>query len=248
MSTPLRSQFISSSNLSRRPKRYRRTMPSTVSLGPVRTSMTFEEGMTAPITPSRLASRQDTSHQNISHQHRTVPVPDTSTNSKSTGSPVPVGSAHVGPVKSLSAQLDLSQLDNFEVVEHQYQNQGIQFQNAIALYPSNPAFPPRNGGAVILGGPKSGTIDLTFSPPVQMVEGYVTSSGVTVMTAFDDQGNVIDTDETSGRNLADTNSPHLPHACLSIQTSGEQSICHIRLRCGGGQISLSGLRFSRVKG
>ena len=111
-------------------------------------------------------------------------------------------------------QLDLSKLDNFEAVNDQYHEQGIQFKNAIALHPSNPAFPPRNGKSIVLGGPKSGTIDFIFSSPVHIVEGYVTSSATTSMTAFDYNDRVLSRDETSGRNLADPLSPYPPNPNL----------------------------------
>ena len=150
------------------------------------------------------------------------------------------------PLENLSEQIDLSQLDNFEIVEDQYLSQGVQFQNAIALHPSNPAFPAQNSNAIILGGPKSGTIDIVFSPPVHAVESQVTSSGITMMTAFDEKEQVIHSDETLGRNLADEQSLYPPHACLLVQHSS-QAIHRVRLRCGGGQISLSNLRFSRIR-
>ncbi|MEM9213758.1 MAG: hypothetical protein AAGD25_05365 [Cyanobacteria bacterium P01_F01_bin.150] len=151
------------------------------------------------------------------------------------------------PIQSLSEQIDLSLLDNFEAVENQYKKQGVCFQNAIAIHPSNPAFPPLRDNTIILGGPKSGTIDINFTPPIYAVTGHVTSSGITVMVAFDDQGQIVGTDDTLGRNLADENSGYPPHACLSIQTLDKQPIHHIRLRCGGGQLSLSDFGFSRIK-
>uniref|UniRef100_A0ACD5GXR6 Uncharacterized protein n=1 Tax=Desertifilum tharense IPPAS B-1220 TaxID=1781255 RepID=A0ACD5GXR6_9CYAN len=38
--------------------------------------------------------------------------------------------------------MDLENLKCFEVVAHQFEERGVIFTNAIALQPSNPAFPP----------------------------------------------------------------------------------------------------------
>ena len=142
--------------------------------------------------------------------------------------------------------LDLSKLENFEVVNHQYHQQGIQFKNAIALHPSNPAFPTRTSQSIVIGGPKTGTIDLIFSPPVHTADAYVTSSAVTTMVAFDHQDNVLSKDETLGRNLADKRSNYSANLCLSVQATANRLIHRIRLRCGGGQLALADLSFSRT--
>lgn len=228
MSTPLSSQYIFTSDYSRRSK---------------------------PIKNQRVRSGKNIAprdvmgtlpNQTVVHSHRPRPQ----------GAPSPKQSMHlhqtsehtsnVGAKGALKEKIDFSQLGNFEVVGPQYEQQGIQFQNAIALHPSNPAFPSCNGNAIILGGPKSGTLDIWFSPPVHTVESSVTSSGVTVMTAFDDNGQIIATDETLGRNLDDEHSDHAPHVRLSVHLANRQEVHHVRLRCGGGHVSLSELGFSRI--
>lgn len=138
--------------------------------------------------------------------------------------------------------LDLSGLQNFEVVGNQYREKGIQFSNVIALQPSNPAFPSRTSPTILLAGPKGGMMDLTFLTPTCAVIGYVTSASVTVMTAFDGEGNILGKAETLGRNLADEDSSYPPNTELAVMTKTPM-IHRIRLRCGGGTLTLSDLRF-----
>ena len=145
-----------------------------------------------------------------------------------------------------SEALDLSRLDNFEVVNERYREQGVQFKNAIALHPSNPAFPPQSSQTIVLGGPKSGMIDLIFSPPVKAVQGCITSSSITTMTAFGYNEQVLSKDESLGRNLNDDQSHHPPNIQLTVQAPETEAIHRVRLRCGGGQLALADLRFSRA--
>lgn len=142
--------------------------------------------------------------------------------------------------------LDLSGLQNFEIVMNQYRDQGIEFSNAIALQPSNPAFPSRTGPNILLAGPKSGTMDLIFLKPISALVGYVTSASVTVMTAFDCDGQILGKAETLGRNLADEDSTYPPNVELSVATK-TPVIHRVRLRCGGGTLALSDLGFSGIK-
>lgn len=231
MSTPLKSQAILPSDISVHSKQGQRRTIRPVERFRSTKVTAFAESMTMPIVPKRSNA----------YPNQPAPMVALSYPSKATEH-----KSHVCSVEALPEQIDLSQLGNFEIVQNQYEKQGIQFQNAIALHPSNPAFPPYNSNAIILGGPKSGILDIVFSHPVHTVEASVTSSGVTIMTVFNDKGDVMGTDETLGRNLADEHSPYPPHARLAVAAPGNQNIHHIRLRCGGGQLSLSNLSFRRM--
>src|SRR5919202_261193 len=48
-------------------------------------------------------------------------------------------------IRPSSVCLNLEDLKCFEVVDRQFHRYGITFENAIALQPSNPAYPPRTG-------------------------------------------------------------------------------------------------------
>lgn len=99
-------------------------------------------------------------------------------------------------------RLDWEDLKCFEVVNHQFQQWGVTFANAIALRPSNPAYPPYSGVMVLMGAPKDGWLETTFSRPVRFASGFITSSRRTVLTAFDDRDRVVGRVESVGANLA----------------------------------------------
>jgi len=101
-------------------------------------------------------------------------------------------------------RLDWEDLKCFEVVNHQFQEWGVTFANAVALRPSNPAYPPYSGVMVLMGAPKDGWLETTFSRPVRFVSGFVTSSRRTVLTAFDHRDRVVGRVETAGANLANS--------------------------------------------
>lgn len=88
-------------------------------------------------------------------------------------------------------RISLEELKSFETVENQFQNLGVKFTNAIALEPSNPAFGATNGVKVLMGAPKSGLIELTFTKPVKWVSAGVSSSRRSILSAYDRQDTEI---------------------------------------------------------
>lgn len=116
-------------------------------------------------------------------------------------------------------RLNLEELNCFEVVERQFEKWGVLFENAIALSPSNPAFPTHSGRIVLMGAPKCGLIEVSFLEPVSFVTALVTSSRRTVLSAYDRDGNQIAHTEMVGPNLAGSQSAHSPNAELSVSAS-----------------------------
>ncbi|TVR05442.1 MAG: hypothetical protein EA395_15660 [Phormidium sp. GEM2.Bin31] len=116
-----------------------------------------------------------------------------------------------------SVRLDFEGLTRFEILRDQYQHWGVHFKNAIAVSPSNPAYPPHSGEIVIMGAPKSGFLELTFDRPVKFVTGYVTSSRFTAMSAYNGCGETIARNQLSAANLANSNSSVQPNYQLSVQ-------------------------------
>lgn len=137
-----------------------------------------------------------------------------------------IGSPSVAPpaqgeLESGSTQkyvrISLEEIEGFEVVKDQFQHLGVQFINAIALEPSNPAFPAPVGVKVLMGAPKSGSIELTFKEPVKWVSALVTSSRRTILSACDRENKEIARDEMPTSNLTGSNSPIPPNAPLKVQ-------------------------------
>ncbi|MEB3343031.1 hypothetical protein [Okeania sp.] len=112
--------------------------------------------------------------------------------------------------------LGLQNLKSFEVINHQFQNWGLSFSNAIAIEPSNPAFGVPLGVRVIMGAPKSGLIEITFKYPVKFVSGLITSSRRTVLSAYDQNEELLAEDEMPTSNLLNSNSIITPNAKLKV--------------------------------
>ncbi|NJN87057.1 MAG: hypothetical protein HC881_13150 [Leptolyngbyaceae cyanobacterium SL_7_1] len=138
-------------------------------------------------------------------------------------------------------RLDLEELKCFEVVDRQFQQLGVIFSNAIALHPSNPAFPPRSGMIVLMGSPRNGWVEAIFPTPVQYVSGFVTSSQPTVLIAFDDNNQPIGRTETTAPNLTASRVPHTPNTKLSLATP---NIHRILFQTVDGQLTLDDFCYS----
>lgn len=132
-------------------------------------------------------------------------------------------------------RINLDQLRPFEVVERQFQSHGVTFRNAIALIPSNPAFPARNGQTVLMGSPKSGLVEARFERPVEFVTGYVTASSSAVMAAYDADDKPLAQVRTSGANLAGSGSKISPNAELRVRG---HNIRRVTFQAFDGQLTL----------
>ncbi len=136
--------------------------------------------------------------------------------------------------------LDLETLNCFEVLERQFESQGVIFNNAIALAPSNPAFPSKSGRIIIMAAPKSGVIDVFFLKPVHIVNSLVTSSRRTVLSAYNQQDEQIAQVETLGPNLAGSPSLVPPNADLSLNIP---NIHRVTFYAFDGHLTLAEFRF-----
>ncbi|MFB8791925.1 MAG: hypothetical protein U7123_24535 [Potamolinea sp.] len=143
-------------------------------------------------------------------------------------------------IKPFSLCLNLEDLKCFEVVDHQFDQYGITFKNAIALMPSNPAYPSRSGKIVIMGAPKSGWLEATFFQPVNHFCCYVTSSQRTIMSAYDNQDKLIVRKSMTAANLADSDSPIPPNAQMKLE---EPNISRITFHAFDGQLTIAELSF-----
>lgn len=113
--------------------------------------------------------------------------------------------------------LNLEDLKYFEVVERQFERWGVTFANAIAINPSNPAYPTKSGKILLLGAPENGSIEVIFSKPVSFVCGRVTSSRRSTLTAYDSSGVEIARQKITEANLAGTNSQIPANALLGVR-------------------------------
>lgn len=137
-------------------------------------------------------------------------------------------------------RLDWEDLQCFEVVNHQFQAWGVTFANAVALRPSNPAYPPYSGVMVLMGAPKEGWLETTFSHPMRFVSGFITSSRRTVLTAFDRSDRVVGRVESAGANLATCPSSHAPNVQLSLNAA---NIYRVTFHTFNGHLTLDDFCF-----
>jgi len=138
-------------------------------------------------------------------------------------------------------RLNLEGLQCFEVVEEQFKQWGVIFQNAIALQPSNPAFPACTGTTVLMGAPQNGLIEATFLQPVRFVSAAVTSSRETVLSAYDGEGNLLSESKLVGENLAGSDSPNPPNYQLSLRSA---NIHRVKFYASNGQLTVDDFSFS----
>jgi hypothetical protein len=139
-----------------------------------------------------------------------------------------------------ATHLKFDELNNFEVVDRQYEQWGVIFSNAIALHPSNPAFPPYSGVMLLLGAPKEGRIEATFVTPVQFVSGFVTSLHRALLLAFNHAGDLITQSESSGGSLADSSSAILANSKLTVSAP---DIHRVVFQTSTGQLTLDDFTF-----
>lgn len=138
-------------------------------------------------------------------------------------------------------RLDMEDLQCFERVERQFDAWGIVFKNAIALHPSNPAFPTRTGKTVLTGAPHSSWIGVQFHRPVSYVSGFVTSSRQLALSAYNAADQLVAKSEIPSANLLDATSVYPPNLQLSVRG---QAITRIVFHAFNGQFTLDELVFS----
>lgn len=87
-------------------------------------------------------------------------------------------------------QLDLSELQSFEIVRHQYQQWGIEFEQTIALQPSNPAFADseQSIGLMPIAHPY---MAIRFEQPRQIIKAELIGARAILITVFDAENRVV---------------------------------------------------------
>ncbi|WP_427160848.1 hypothetical protein ACQFX9_04250 [Aliinostoc sp. HNIBRCY26] len=136
--------------------------------------------------------------------------------------------------------LNLEDLKCFEVVEHQYEQWGVIFQNSIAIQPSNPAFPTKLGSTALMGSPKGGFLEATFLQPVNWVSASVTSSQRLVLSAYDRDRQLLCQSILPSANLANSDSSLSPNILLSVAAKNIHSITFCAF---DGQFTIDEFRF-----
>ncbi len=138
--------------------------------------------------------------------------------------------------------LNLETLAPFEVIHRQFETLGITFNNAIALKPSNPAFPTYSGQMLLLAAPDNGCIEMTFTQPVSYVSGRVTSSRPTIFTAYNSLGQELVRKKLPSANLAGSDAPIPPNELLFVEA---RNIHKVTFYAFDGQLTLSAISFRK---
>ncbi len=117
-------------------------------------------------------------------------------------------------------QLDFEELAAFEPVGDRYANLGIHFMGAVALMPSNPAFPPHSGSLVLMPVANQLGITVELRRPARLLGAFAIGSKPVRLTAFDKDNNRI---ARAGTEVSGENSRighrllALPHYRLEVQ-------------------------------
>lgn len=88
-------------------------------------------------------------------------------------------------------RLDFQDLTAFECVTEQYRHLGVYFSGAIALEPSNPAFPPKSTAFVLMPLGHEMMITVTFDTLASQIGAWVCGAGSVILTAFDSKGKIL---------------------------------------------------------
>lgn len=146
---------------------------------------------------------------------------------------------------STPVYLDLEDLDNFTFVTNQFQAWGVTFKNALAIEPSNYAYPPHSGKLVLIAAPRDGWLEINFQTPIRFFQCYVTCFGQVIISAYDRNRRLIATNETSGGNLAGFNSSIAPNTPLDLKISNNNPfIERITIGAFGHQFTVDDLSFA----
>jgi hypothetical protein len=137
-------------------------------------------------------------------------------------------------------RLNFDNLQSFEVVERQYEQWGIIFNNSLAIRPSNPAFPTHLGKIVLMGSPKNGFLEASFLRPVSYVSALVTSSQRLVLSAYNQAGHLLNQKVLATANLADSDAAMSPNILLSVTAN---DIASVSFCAFDGQFTLDEFRF-----
>lgn len=140
---------------------------------------------------------------------------------------------------STRIRLALKELSCFETIEHQFQDWGITFVNAITLQPSNPVFGVDSEAMVLMGAPKTGWLEIHFTVPIRRIEAEVTSSRPTILSAYNSMDEAIaQTEMTLVKSGSHIHPIELPKAWLSL--NGEE-IRKVTFYAFDGQLVISQL-------
>jgi hypothetical protein len=129
--------------------------------------------------------------------------------------------------------IQFDRLAAFEVLVDQYEDMGVQFEGAIAIYPSNSSFPMPTGRPVIISVNNQANVVIRFNQPVQWIRAIATSyaaiwiqdkTGLQTVGAAHNKGTV----QTSG-NPFQAGIEALPAQTLELSGA---SMTEVKIRAG----------------
>lgn len=143
-------------------------------------------------------------------------------------------------IQTEAIKLNFEEIKCFEILENQFAHLGLTCSNAIAIQASNPAF-PEGKGASIIKQTINRCLEFNFSKPINFFSCYITSSRKTILSAYDNRGNLLTRSELSQSNLVGSNSPIPANAPLGVQA---RNIARITIDAFDGQLTLTELSFT----
>jgi len=146
------------------------------------------------------------------------PAPDRAPTIATESSPPRLASWHCLP---------LQQLDNFELVDHQFASQQVWFESAIALRPSNPYFQAGESALTLMAFAREGSLKVQLGSSITEVDfGFISSTPLTI-SCLDAQGHCIanvKAADLAARSPADDTQHHYAVQGITLNTRGAQTL------------------------
>ncbi len=109
--------------------------------------------------------------------------------------------------RGATISLPFERLACFVDVADCFADLGVRFSNAIALVPSNPAYPAGSSARVIVSAPQNGALELRFDRPAAYLTAWITSSRAMTVSAKNADGEIVARAGLACGNLHGSDSP-----------------------------------------
>lgn len=122
-----------------------------------------------------------------------------------------------------AVHLSFEMLNPFESVRDQFRDYGVQFEQAIALAPSNPAFASHANALVLMPTASYSSMKLHFNHAIERISAAVIGVRHISLIALDEQDDVVARQSVYvGRSLHHNGDLVEPLPCLTLDVTGDR--------------------------
>ena len=121
-----------------------------------------------------------------------------------------------------AVHLSFEMLNPFEAVRDQFRDYGVQFENAIALAPTNPAFAHHAHALALMPTAGQSSVKLHFNHAIERVSASVIGVRHISLVALDENEEVVARQSVYvGRSLCHNSDLMEPLPCLTLDVTGQ---------------------------